>query len=73
MPKRSRVVVLDTNVGYSEPQFHQIDELELDEPTLYLIPATVLWELDVLRQRPKARDMARAAPRAVSSSALRYV
>lgn len=45
---------------YSEPQFHQIDQLQFDEPTLYLTPATVLWELDVLMRRAETRDKARA-------------
>lgn len=54
-------VVVDTSILFIRPQPWEIPEIgALDQPRL-LIPATALWELDLLAQRPETRNRARAA------------
>jgi len=59
--RRRPTVVVDTNVLLVAPQPYQIEELKALGPAHYVVPATVLSELDILRARSETRDKARAA------------
>ena len=56
-----RSVVLDTSVLYARSQPWQIPDLAALHPVAYIVPPTVLWELDRLIERPETRGRARAA------------
>lgn len=55
------ILVIDTNILCAEPQPYGISELGQYPTGLFLIPATVLSELDRLKQRPEMRAKASAA------------
>jgi len=59
--KQHPTIVVDTNILLVASQPYQIDELKALAPAHYVVPATVLSELDKLKSRPETRDKARAA------------
>ena len=58
---RRPTVVVDTSILLGAPQPYQLEELKTLGPAHYVIPATVVSELDLLKARPTTRDKARAA------------
>lgn len=56
-----RMIVVDTNLLYATPQVFALPEFESGGSNTFVIPAAVLWELDVLCSRPQQRGRARAA------------
>jgi rRNA-processing protein FCF1 len=54
-------VVVDTDVFVLSPQVFSLPDLQFESATTYIVPATVLWELDVLKSRPETRERARSA------------
>jgi hypothetical protein len=61
MPAGRPTVVLDTTILMVYPSPWVIDELKALGGADFLVPAAVLWELDILITRPELRDRARSA------------
>jgi rRNA maturation endonuclease Nob1 len=56
-----KIVVIDTSVFFVSPQPWDAPQLSAVEGATYVIPATVLFELDRVMERAERRDRARAA------------
>jgi len=61
-----RTIVVDTSVLYLWPQPWEATEFQEWDNADYVIPATVLSELDMLAQRPETRAAAKAALKVIT-------
>lgn len=59
--QKQTTVVVDTSVLMACPQVFEVPELRALKKVEFVVPATVLWELDNLMHSTERRDRARAA------------